>query len=415
VTSPLSRRTVALAVTGSIAAYKSVILARLLVQAGATVLPVLTRSATRFVGAVTFAGITGQTVHEDMWDASFPGELHVELAGKADLVIVSPATADVLARFAAGRADDLVTALVLCAKGPVLAAPAMHPRMWDHPATQANVAELARQGRVSLVGPVNGKVASGDVGVGRMAEPAEIFAAAEALLTTRDLDGVRIVVTAGPTQEALDPVRYVGNRSSGTMGFKVAERAAMRGAHVTLIAGPVAKETPPGVHRVDVTHARAMQTALAEALGPELTGADALVMVAAVADYRPKDPSVSKLKRSGEPLTLELVPNADLLAEIGTLRVQKGTASPVLVGFALETDTGDTLVSHARHKLAKKNVDLIVANPADEALGGEDSRAFLVTASTTRDLGPRTKMAIADEILDFIRDRIAVRGSDLSS
>ena len=400
-TSPLAGRTLALAVTGSIAAYKSVVLARLLVQAGARVLPVLTRSASRFVGAVTFAGITGQPVREDMWDPSFAGELHVELAKQAEAILVVPATADVLARFASGRADDLVTALVLCAKGPVLAAPAIHPRMWSHPATQANVDELVRQGRVTLVGPTHGEVASGEEGHGRMAEPADILRVAEALFTKRDLVGARIVVTAGPTQEALDPVRYLGNRSSGTMGFQIAERATARGARVTLIAGPVSKPTPVGVTRLDVTDARGMQQALATALAE---GIDALVMAAAVADFRPETPSTSKLKRKpGAVLTLELVANADLLAEIGAARA--GT-SPVLVGFALETEEGKALVALARKKLEAKKVDLIVANSASVALGGDDSHAVLVSSSRVRDLGPSSKGVIADEILDFIKGRL---------
>ncbi len=404
--SPLAGRTIALAVTGCIAAFKSAALARLLVQAGARVIPVLTHSGSRFVGGVTFAAITGHVAHQAMWDPASARELHVELAAESDLILVAPATADVLARFASGRADDLVTALVLCAKSPVLAAPAMHPRMWAHPATQANVAELARQGRVALVGPVYGVVASGEEGVGRMSEPDDIVRAAEAYFTPRDLEGMKVVVTAGPTREALDPVRYLSNHSSGTMGFRVAERAAARGARVTLIAGPVSKATPPGVERVDVTHARAMQEALASALGSGLSGADALVMTAAVADYRPAEPTASKMKRTGKPMTIDLVPNADLLAEIGAARTGP---HPVLVGFALETDDGDALVAHARDKLAKKKVDLIVANTASVALGGENSHAILVTPNTTRDLGPVTKTDSAAEIHDFVRGRLGGR------
>jgi phosphopantothenoylcysteine decarboxylase/phosphopantothenate--cysteine ligase len=403
VTSPLAGCTVVLAVTGSIAAYKSVLLARLLVQARAKVVPVLTTSAGRFVGGVTFAGITGESVRTDMWDPSYAGEMHVTLAAEADLVLVVPATADVLARFASGRADDLVTALVLCAKCPVLAAPAMHPNMWEHPATQANVAELARQGRVGLVGPTRGPVASGEEGFGRMVEPVDIVRAAEALFTKRDLAGKHVVITAGPTQEAVDPVRYIGNRSSGTMGFRLAERAAARGARVTLIAGPVSKTTPPGVTRVDVTDARAMQAALTAALGENLEAADALVMAAAVADYRPKDASVGKRKRTDEGITLELVPNPDLLAAIGAAR--KGP-KPVLVGFALETEEGEALIQHAREKLARKKVDLVVANTAAVALGGEDSRVVLVTESHARHVGPTGKGEIAEEILDFVRGRL---------
>jgi len=396
-------------VTGSIAAYKSVILARLLVQAGARVLPVLTRSATQFVGAVTFSGITGQTVRTDMWDPTFPGELHVALAAQADAILVVPATADALARFASGRADDLVSALVLCAKGPVLAAPAMHPRMWGHPATQANVAELARQGRVQLLGPTHGEVASGEEGLGRMAEPMDLLKAAEALVTRRDLDGLSLVVTAGPTQEPLDPVRYLGNRSSGTMGFRIAERAVARGANVTLIAGPVSLPTPAGVTRVDVTDARSMNAALTRSLD----GADALVMAAAVADYRPKTVSSGKIKRKeGEELALQLVANPDLLADIGSRRQQVDPSDPgapkrpVLVGFALETAEGAELIELARKKFAKKKVDLVVANSASVALGGEDNHVILVTPTTARDLGTRSKAEVAGEILDFLRDRL---------
>jgi phosphopantothenoylcysteine decarboxylase / phosphopantothenate---cysteine ligase len=388
-------------VTGSIAAYKAVLLARLLVQAGARVLPVMTESARQFVGAATLAGITGQTVRETMWDA-YAGEIHVALAAQAELVLVVPATADALARFASGRAEDLLTALVLCAKSPVLAAPAMHPRMWGHPAVKENVAALARQGRVALVGPTEGEVASGEEGIGRMAEPQAIFRAAEAVFTRQDLAGLHVVVTAGPTHEALDPVRYLGNRSSGTMGFRVAERAAARGAQVTLISGPVGRTTPEGVARIDVTTAEEMRKALEKAL----KGAHALVMAAAVADYRPKAASKSKLKRQEGTLSLDLVPNADLLAEIGAART--GT-SPVLVGFALETEDGKALVGLARKKLAKKRVDLIVANAASVALGGENNRATLVSDTAARDLGLLSKEKVADEILDFVAARAAVR------
>ena len=254
------RRVVALCVTGSIAAYKAVELARCLVKAGAQVLPVMTASATRFVGPVTLAGVCGEAVATDMWDASFAGEMHVRIADRAELIVIAPATADVLARLAQGRADDLVTALALCARAPILAAPAMHPRMWDHPATRRNIAELAAQGRVTLVGPVNGEVASGDVGLGRMAEPGDIADAASARMSTAssgqghplDLAGTRVVVTAGPTVEDIDPVRYLGNRSSGRMGFAIAASAAARGAVVTLIAGPVSLPTPARVRRIDV-------------------------------------------------------------------------------------------------------------------------------------------------------------------
>ena len=419
---PLEGKTVALCVTGSIAAYKSALVARLLVTAGAKVIPVMTISAARFLGPLTLAGICGEGVKTDMFDPSCPGEIHVELGARADAVLVVPATADVLARFAEGRADDLVTALVLCARGRVLAAPAMHPRMWEHPATRRNVEELRRLGRVAIVGPVDGPVASGDEGMGRMAETEAIVEALAALLdrtatatptatatapataTARDLAGVKVIVTAGPTVEDLDPVRYVGNRSSGKMGFAVAERAALRGARVTLIAGPVSLATPAGVSRINVRSAVEMQKALALVLGKDLADADALVMAAAVADYRPKSVSATKLKKTGEALQLELVANPDLLADIGRKRTGR---RPFLVGFALETAKGAELVELARKKLGTKRVDLVVANEAGEALSGDDNRVTMVTAERAEALGVMPKMQVADLLLDEVRSALA--------
>ena len=399
----LSGRTIALAVTGSIASYKAVEVARLCIKAGARVIPVMTKSAEHFLGPLTLAGICGEPVATTMWDPSFHGEMHVSIAERADVVAIVPATADVLARLAQGRADDLVTALALCAKGPVLAAPAMHPRMWAHPATQRNVAELVAQKRVALVGPVSGEVASGEIGTGRMAEPAAIFAAIAGALAPRDLVGVRVVVTAGPTVEDLDPVRYLGNRSSGKMGFALAERAASRGAEVTLIAGPVALASPRGVKRVDVRGAISMRDALWEATGQDLSRTDALVMCAAVADYRPAHVSASKIKKQGAGASIDLVRNPDLLAEIGAARAG---ARPVLVGFAVETDHAEGLVAYARQKLVAKKVDLIVANEAGVAFGGDDNRATLVAADGVEALERSSKHALADVILDRVRARL---------
>jgi phosphopantothenoylcysteine decarboxylase/phosphopantothenate--cysteine ligase len=361
----------------------------------------MTASAARFLGPVTLAGITGEPVASDMWDAGFAGEMHVRLADRADLVAIVPATADVLSRLAHGRADDLVTALALCARGPVLAAPAMHPRMWDHPATQRNLGELAAQKRVTLVGPVHGEVASGDVGLGRMAEPEAIVAAIAAALSPRDLVGMRVVVTAGPTLEDIDPVRFLGNRSTGKMGFAIAERAAARGADVTLVAGPVALPTPHGVKRVEVRGAVTMRQALWQAMGLDLTRADALVMAAAVADHRPAEISASKVKKGdGERATLDLVRNPDLLAEVGAARAGK---HPVLVGFAVETSGGDALVAYARRKLQEKRVDVVVANEAGDSFGRDDNRAMLVTATAAEPLPVMSKSALADVLLDHVR------------
>lgn len=393
-------RTIALCVTGSIASYKAIELARLLVTAGARVLPVMTASASRFVGPLTFGGICGEPVASDMWDPSFPGEAHVALARRAEAIAIVPATADILARLAQGRADDLATALALCADCPTLAAPAMHPRMWQHPATQRNVAELASQKRVKLVGPVRGEVASGETGMGRMAEPQEIADALSALLSPRDLVGLRLIVTAGPTFEDLDPVRFLGNRSTGKMGFAIGRRAADRGADVTLIAGPVDLPTPSGLRRVDVRSAVDMREALWHVLGRDLSGADALIMAAAVADYRPVEPSPTKIKKRNERTAIELVRNPDLLAEIGGARTG---SRPVLVGFALETTGGDALVQYARRKLAEKRVDLVVANEAGESLGREESRATLVFPERLEPLQLLPKGALADVVLDRVR------------
>jgi len=396
------RPTVALAVSGSISAYKAAEVARLLVKAGARVIPLMTRSAQEFIGPMTLSGLCGEQVRTEMFDPGYPGEMHVRIASESDVLLIVPATADLLSRLAAGRADDLVTALALCTDKPVLAAPSMHPRMWSHPAVQASVATLRAQQRVELVGPVDGEVASGETGIGRMADPAQIAAAALARAGRQDLEGLRIVITAGPTVEDLDPVRFVGNRSTGKMGFAVAERAAARGGKVTLIAGPVSLPTPFGVQRVDVRGALAMQSVLWQALGPDLGHADALVMTAAVADYRPAEEHAMKIKRSTERLHVELVPNPDLLAEIGAARAGE---RPVLVGFAVETGTDEQVVTYAKGKLESKKIDLVVANDARESFGRDDNRAALVDHGGVEALGTMSKHDVADKILDRIAAR----------
>ena len=412
-------RTVALCLTGGIAAYKAVVVARLLLQRGVAVQPVMTTSAARFVGKVTLSGICGRTALDDMWDPRFAGEAHVALADEVDVIAIVPATADVLARLAEGRADDLVTALALVARTPIVVAPAMHPRMWAHPATRRNVAALHADAQTLFVGPVEGLVASGDVGVGRMAEPDEIVDAIVASLASRrdrpklsprlgaalathDLDfvGRHVVVTAGPTLEDLDPVRFLGNRSTGKMGFAIASAGAARGARVTLVAGPVHLPTPAGVDRVDIRSALDMQAALDRILGEDLARADALVMAAAVADHRPVEVATNKSKKTpGGRVTIELEENPDLLAALGARRT--GTR-PVLVGFAVETDD---LVGYARRKLASKRVDLVVANLAAHGFGGDDDRVVLVDATSERPI-EGSKRSIADAILDAVRARL---------
>jgi phosphopantothenoylcysteine decarboxylase/phosphopantothenate--cysteine ligase len=393
----LADKTVALCVTGSVAAYKAAVLARLLRKDGARVVPVMSASAEKFLGASTLSGLTGEEVMRDMFAS--PGEAHVALGATADAVVIAPATADVLARLAQGRADDLIAALVLCAKGKVLAAPAMHPRMWTNPATQKNVKELGELGRVEIVGPAVGAVASGDEGPGRMVEPEEILEAVVLALTPKDLYGHHVVVSAGPTLEDMDPVRFLGNRSTGKMGFAIAARAAARGARVTLVAGPVQLATPPRVHRIDVRSALEMQRALAEA-GP----ADAIIMAAAVADYRFANKSDVKVKKTGEAQTLDLVRNPDVIAELGAAR--KG-ARPVLVAFALETGSHSHVVAEARRKLREKKVDVVVANEAQHAFGGDENEISFVTENRVERLPRAAKVDLADALLDRIKSLLS--------
>ena len=397
----LDGRNVVVCVTGSVAAYKAAYVVRGLLAEGADVNVVLSRSAEQFVGAATFSGLTGRPVLRDMFAPDAAGEPHVALGEDSDLVLVVPATADALARLAQGRAEDFTSALALCARCPVLVAPAMHPSMWSHPATQRNVRQLVADGRVGFVGPVEGEVASGAHGMGRMAEPDDIVATATAVLGSSSLRGVRLLVSAGPTTEALDPVRYIGNRSSGKMGFSIAERAALRGAIVTLVAGPVSLPTPVGVRRIDVQSASEMRSALWDVLRPDLSGTDALVMSAAVADFRPAAPSDSKLRRTDQGLSLELVPNPDLLAEIG--RARRGTR-PLLIGFALGTESDERAVATARAKLMEKRVDLVVSNHADESIGKDDIRAMLVGARSCEVVERAPKRVLADRILDRVAE-----------
>jgi phosphopantothenoylcysteine decarboxylase/phosphopantothenate--cysteine ligase len=275
--------------------------------------------------------------------------------------------------------------------------------MWAHPATQRNVQTLVQDRRIGFVGPVEGEVASGDIGLGRLAEPDTILSFVIAQLSPNTLRGRHVVVTAGPTAEDIDPVRFISNRSSGKMGFALAERAAAHGAKVTLVAGPVALPTPAGVTRVDVRSALAMRGAIWQALKPDLSGADALIMTAAVADYRPAATHASKLKRGADSIGLELVPNDDLLAEIGAARQAE---SPVLVGFALETETDERLVNAARGKLAKKRVDLVVANHPDSSIGKSHISGSLVGVREAEAFGPISKHDAADRILDFVVTRL---------
>ncbi|HET9723331.1 MAG TPA: bifunctional phosphopantothenoylcysteine decarboxylase/phosphopantothenate--cysteine ligase CoaBC [Actinomycetota bacterium] len=398
--SSLAGRRVLLGVTGGVAAYKACSLARLMTQAGATVQVVMTRSATRFVGADTFSALTGRPARTDLWED--PGSvLHVRLAHEADLAVVAPLTANVLAKLATGIADDLLSATLLEATCPLVLAPAMHTGMWEHPATQANARTVAERG-ARIVGPVAGALAHGDEGLGRMAEPQDILVAAEeAAAHGRDLAGRRVVVTAGPTHEPIDPVRFLGNRSSGKMGVAVAREASARGADVTLVLGPGTVEPPEGTHVVRVETAEEMRAATLEAA----QGSDAIVMAAAVADFRPDVVAGSKLKKEAGPPQFRLVPTVDILAELGA---SKG--GRVLVGFAAETEE---LQAAARAKLISKNVDLIVVNEVGRPGTGfgsdTDRAAILATGVPDEPLRGWTKAELATAICDRIA---ALVGSD---
>jgi len=402
---PLAKKLVVLGVTGSIAAYKAVHIARLLIKAGAVVQVVMTERAKQFVGPATFAGITGRPPATSMFEPTDGGESHVSLAAKADLIVIAPATADMLARLVQGRADDLLTATALCAESRLLIAPAMHPSMWAHPATKRNVTQLKADG-VLFVGPECGEVASGDQGEGRMSEPERIVATIRGLLAERDLEGRHIVVTAGPTVEDIDPVRFITNRSSGKMGFAIAERAADRGARVTLIAGPVALPTPYGVKRIDVRAALELQLALDGALGDDLNGADALIMAAAVADYRVASVADAKLKRDADSTNLSLIKNPDLLATIGRRRTKPW---PILIGFAVETANDEAIIALGREKLHKKCIDVVVANHAAEALGADSNRVWLVTETEQQLVSTAPKLVVADAILGWLARSFAER------
>lgn len=372
----------------------------------------MTRSARQFLGAATLSGLTGRPVYDDMFEV--PGELHVTLAGDSDLIVVAPATADLLARAAAGRADDLVTATLLCARCPVLMAPAMHPRMWQHPATRRNVRWLREVPGWQVLEPAFGEVASGERGVGRLPEPEDLLAAIEATLANASgereappeasLEGRHVVVTAGPTEEDIDPVRLLTNRSSGKMGYAIARSAARARARVTLISGPVALETPPGVTRIDVRSALDMQAALQRSLGEGQRDADALIMCAAVSDYRPAAVANTKLKRTPGERSLTLVPNPDLLADVGRARGER--RHPFLLGFAVETEQGERLEQAARSKLSAKRVDAVVANSAADALGTDATVAMIVTADGRVPLAG-SKSSVAEAIVRFVAEQLA--------
>ncbi len=393
---PLGGRRIALGVTGSIAAYKAADLCSKLRQAGAEVEVIMTSAAVRFVTPLTFQSLTGRDVIVDMF-AAREAEAHIEVARRADALVIAPATADCLANLAVGQTPDMVTLTALATRAPILVAPAMDAHMWEHPATRANRETLRSRG-VSFVGPNEGRLATGRMGAGRLAEPVEIVGALRAMLgrASGDLVGRVIVVSAGPTQEPIDPVRFIGNHSTGKMGFAIAEAARDRGARVVVVAGPIALETPYGVERVDVKTVAQMLAALQVATRES----DALIMSAAPADFRPESPAEHKIKKADDAqgLTLALVKNPDILATL--------PGGGVRVGFAAETRD---LAGYAKTKLAAKRLHFIVANDVTAAGSGFGTETNQVTIfhddGQVEEFPLQSKYAVGHAILDRVAAR----------
>lgn len=403
---PLAGQKLLLCVGGGIAAYKSLELVRRLRDAGAQVQVAMTAGAQQFVTPLSFQALSGQPTRTTLWDSAAEQAMgHIELARWADRIVVAPATADLLARLANGHADDLVTTLCLATTAPLTVCPAMNHRMWLHPATQANISLLRERG-AQVIGPEDGPLAEGESGPGRLSEPHAIVAAlaslkdpADAPEATQELKGLRVVISAGPTYEDLDPVRYVGNRSSGKMGYALAAAAVRQGAQVVLVSGPVHLATPAGVQRVDVRSAAQMRSAVLDALP-----ADIYIGAAAVSDYTPRQIAPQKLKKTAgtQTLTLELVRTADILAEVAA----QTNALKLVVGFAAETHDVE---KYARGKLVDKRLDLVIANQVGVTNGGFESDENAATAywqGGEQVFPGTTKTLLAEQLLSLIAQRL---------
>ncbi len=390
----LAGKRIVLGVTGGVAAYKAAELVRLLVKAGAAVDVVLTAAGARFVGAPTFQALAGRPGWTDLWDARPDnGMAHIDLTRGADACIIAPATADFIAKLAHGFAEDLLSTLCLARDCPLLVAPAMNRQMWEHPATRRNVAQLAADG-ATVIGPATGEQACGETGEGRMLEAAEIFDELTAFLQPKRLKGRRVLLTAGPTFEALDPVRGLTNSSSGRMGFALARALRDAGADVTMVAGPTELATPRGVCRVDVVSARQMR----EAVMAALPGQHVFIGVAAVADYRPVAAAEHKIKKSAANLTVELEANPDILAEVAAR-----SDAPFCVGFAAESRN---LTEFAEAKRRAKRLPLVVGNLVADGLGGDTNNVTLFDDKGAHPLPPGDKLAVARDIVAHIAGMI---------
>jgi phosphopantothenoylcysteine decarboxylase/phosphopantothenate--cysteine ligase len=396
VPSPLTRHIV-LGVTGGVAAYKSAELVRLLTQGGFTVQVVMTEAATRFVTAATFQALSGRPVFTDLWDDRVAnGMAHIDLSRNASAILVAPASADFIAKLVHGHADDLLSTLCLARECPLLVAPAMNRQMWENPATQRNAAQVAADG-VTVLGPDAGDQACGEVGMGRMLEPEQLHAALVAFFEPKRLAGKRVLLTAGPTQEAIDPVRVITNLSSGKMGYALAQACLEAGASVTLVSGPTSLPTPAGAARVDVTSAAQMLDAVERHVG----NCDIYIGVAAVADYTVANPSASKHKKGDSPLAIEFAPTVDILA-----RVAARPQPPFCVGFAAESEN---VVDNADAKRRRKKVPLLVANRAQDALGSDNNAVTLIDDSGRHPLPPGPKLDVARGIVAHIATLLAHR------
>lgn len=387
----LNGKRIVLGVTGGIAAYKAAELLRLLVKQGADVQVAMTDGATRFVTPMTFQALSGKPVFVDQWDARMPNAMaHIDLSRQADLILVAPASADFMARVANGMADDLLATMVLARDCPLLLAPAMNRQMWENPATQRNVERLASDG-IGIVGPACGVQACGETGPGRMLEPEELLEAVVDFFVPKVLSGRRVLITAGPTFEAIDPVRGITNLSSGRMGYAIARAARQAGAVVTLVSGPVGLASPRGVERVDVRSALDMHASVLT----RAATADIFIAVAAVADYRVANAAEHKLKKDhGGVPAIELVENPDILADVAEL-----PGGPFCVGFAAESQNLET---YAQTKRRKKNVPLIVGNLIQDGFGGDDNRLVLFDDRGSHPLTPASKTVLARQLVEHI-------------
>lgn len=399
------KKRVVLGVTGSIASYKAAELARYFIKRGCEVRVVMTESATKFIAPLTFESLTKNPVAVSFWSETQPGAIgHIELADWADVVVIAPASADSIAKIAYGFAESSLLAVVLATKAPVVVAPAMNVNMYEHVATQENLATLRQRG-VTIVEPACGELACGWSGRGRLAKPSDIFHETLRAIGPRDLKGKRLLISAGPTREAIDPVRYISNRSSGKMGVALANEAYRRGASVVLVHGPFSN-TPaiaPGISLVPVTSAQEMSDAMIGRVrsGDGAGAFDVVVMAAAVADYRPASVSQEKIKKTGDLQPIELEMNDDILREVG--RLKGDSPSPILVGFAVETGGPSRVISEAHAKRARKNADLIVGNLAADAFDRDTNQVWIAAADgSTTHVDTARKRVVARRIIDMV-------------